>query len=133
MEKTLIWGKIEGKSKRGQHRMQWLGSITDSMDMNLNKLLELVEDRGAWYTIVHGIQRVRHDLTTNNHRQDFKLEQKLIKLSNLNLLQLRYESLMVANTVCRISNLVHFPPNMMLTPQIHEIAAASMSSSDYTL
>ena len=44
--------------------MQWLGSITDSMDMNLNELLELVEDRGAWYAIVHGIQRVRHDLTT---------------------------------------------------------------------
>ena len=49
MEKTLIWGKIEGKRKRGQHRMQWLGSITDSMDMNLSKFREIMEDTRAWY------------------------------------------------------------------------------------
>ena len=57
LENILMLGKTEGKRERGQHRMQWLGSITDSMDMNLNKLLEPVEDRGAWHAIVHGIPK----------------------------------------------------------------------------
>ena len=58
MEKTLIWGKIEGKRKRGQHRMQWLGSITDSMDMNLSGLRERVEDREAWRATIHEVPEV---------------------------------------------------------------------------
>ena len=48
LKKTLILGKIEGKRRRGQHRMRWLDSSTDSVDMNLSKLQEIVEDRGAW-------------------------------------------------------------------------------------
>ena len=48
MEKTLKLGKIEGKRRRRLHRMRWLDSITDSIDMNFNKLWEIVEDRGAW-------------------------------------------------------------------------------------
>ena len=48
LEKTLLLGKIEGMRRRGRQRMRWLGSITDSMDMNWSKLLEIVEDRGAW-------------------------------------------------------------------------------------
>ena len=53
LEKTLILGEIDGKRRRGQQRMRWLDSATDSVDVNLSKLQELEEDRGAWLAAVH--------------------------------------------------------------------------------
>ena len=57
LEKTLMLGKMEGKRRRGQQRMRWLDSITDPIDMNLSKLREIVEDRGAWHAVVHLVSR----------------------------------------------------------------------------
>ena len=57
LKKTLMLGNIQGRRRRGQHRMRWLGVITDSMDMHLSEHMEMMKDREAWHAAVHGVAK----------------------------------------------------------------------------
>ena len=67
LEKTLMLGKIEGRRKNGQPRMKWFDGITDSMDLSVSKLQEMVKDREAWHAAIHGVTKSWTWLSNNNN------------------------------------------------------------------
>ena len=78
LEKTLMLGKIEGGRRRGRQRMRWLHGITDSMDMNLSKLLEMVKHGEAWSAVVHGVTKSgTEQLNSMAHTQYIQLAKKV--------------------------------------------------------
>ena len=85
LEKTLILRKIESIRKRGQQRMKWLDDITDSVDMNLGKLQEMVRDKEAWHAVVHGGAESQTRLSNKNNKASRTVREKFLLLMSFSV------------------------------------------------
>ena len=109
LENTLMLGKIKGESRMGRQRKRWLDSITNSMDMNLGKVCETVENRGAWHTAVHEVTRVGHDLVTEQQQQ-YKLGICIrFHLKNWSINWKEFENNYLYNSLRSISVVTFYP------------------------
>ena len=121
LEKTLMLEKTEGKRRRGQQRMRWLDSITDSIDMNLSKLREMMEYREAWHAAAHGVRKSWTQLSDWNNK---KFLLKIVTLFSKWFYQFScpgvYASCVVSHcwqlffSVCQISVAFYFLPTMLI-------------------
>ena len=139
LKKTLMLGKIEG-GRRGWQRMRWLDGITNSIDMSLGKLWELVMDREAWHAAVHGLQRVRHDwaaeLNWTELLKKYPFPTKFFWSPCQILVDYIFKCLRLGSSFCCIGLCVHFFPqyvSLLITVALPNSLTSETDVSSFVL